>query len=89
MERSNFKETRGKGKRTIGMSIGLLAWLLCTQLCQADLYEQALINRQPFVHQTQNLGNEKMVIFAITDTRRGSYYCQEFNQEIEVQEQSN
>ena len=54
MERSNFKETRGKGKRTIGMSIGLLAWLLCTQICQADLYEQALINRQPFVHQTQN-----------------------------------
>ena len=29
--------------------------------------------------------NDKIVIFAITDTRRGSYYCQEFNQEIKVQ----
>ena len=29
--------------------------------------------------------NDNIVIFAITDTRRGSYYCQEFNREIKVQ----
>lgn len=48
------QETLVNAKRTRSIWTCLLVALLITQLCKADLYDQALINRQQFVNQSSN-----------------------------------